>query len=159
MKCRGLYVDRGQGILFKGNYDVTIGTFRTGFLGTKEETFYIPEDFRNIVIKKGAFPFFVVDAKSRMVLNYVQNPEDLEGMPIKYKDKDGNEQVIGINLTAKTDLTTALKLKVLIKTSFWEMLAKKLKIGLLTTLIYLGAGYGLFRFLEVLMSILFLHHT
>lgn len=161
MRCICLYVDRGKAILKKGKYEVTVGEFKKG-LFSKPTPFYIPEKFKNVIlethgiINSNVLPFFVIDAKSSMVLNYVQNPDDAY-----YPNKDGKmiKMSFGINLTAEHDPTIAVKLKVLIKTSFWEMLAKRLKMGLLVTLIYLGAGYGLLRFIEYLVTIMFLHHT
>lgn len=155
MKCKVIYVDRGKALLKNGKYENTIGEFSPR-LFAKTIPFYIPEKFRNITLENtGLFfssikPFFIIDAKSSTVLNYIQNPDEL------IKDIKGNLVECGINLTAEFDPTIALKLKVLIKTSFWEMLAKHLKLGLLTTLIYLGAGYGLFRFAEYAIRIMFL---
>jgi hypothetical protein len=161
-KCKCIYVDRGKALIRSGKFSVTIGEFKTG-LFSKPIPFYIPENFRNITLEqsgllfsKDVMPLFVIDAKSYMVLNYIQNPEDVKGKPLSYIDKEGKEQIIGINLIAQNDPTLAVKLKVLIKTSFWEMLAKHLKMGLAMTLIYMASGYGLLRLIEYIIRIIVL---
>lgn len=153
MRCKCIYIDRGKAIIRTGKYDVTIGEFKRNMF-SKSTPFYIPEHFRNITLEQSAFigssimPLFIIDAKSFMVLNYIQNPLDIKRQQIQFKDEKGIEQTVGINLTAESDPTVGIKLKVLIKTSFWEMLAKNLKMGLALTVIYLAAGYGILRFVE-----------
>ena len=165
MKCWVLLINRKRGKLIKkAEYNATAGIFKRG-LFKGDEGFYIPDNAVPIEVeykRNRTIPLWHVNELTGCVLSVEHIPEQLpekEGdqnetekpkdkvtslKPIEYERKKGyGGQIL---ICERSDPETKLKLNVLIKQAFWEMLAKQLKMKLLTTLIYLGAGYGLFRF-------------
>jgi len=162
MKCVCIWVDRGLGLIKNGKFDNIIGTFRMGnglLFGklnfSEEKTFHIPEGYKSILLQKQKCPLFVIDAKTGCILNAVFDVKD------KYLQlENGNKiELAGLDFTSKADLTTQVKMNLLIKGKFWEMLAKRLKEKWYIYLFIAFGGYGLIRFLEYLITVIFLHHT
>lgn len=74
---------------------------------------------------------------------------------------DPKEHGVGglISFVEKSDPATKLKLNVLTKQAFWEMLAKQLRMGVLKTIIYLCAGGGIFLIALYVIKVIFLKES
>lgn len=152
-----LWVDRGLGTITNGNFDNVVGTFQTKkflfFKYGKKTTFYIPDNFHSILLQKQKCPIFIIDSKSSTVLNAIFEPENKY---IILKSLKGKKiELAGLDFTTKFDPTTQVKLNILIKGEFWAMLARLMKQKFLMTLIIMFGGYGLFRFIEYLITTIF----
>jgi hypothetical protein len=153
MKCEVLLINRGRAKLYKkAKFETSTITVKTAFLGlisTGDKTFYIPDGSKFLDNEKliGTKALWVVDEVTSKALSWVFEEDK----------KDILKSVLRIS--DKSDPTTKFKLNVLSKTSFWEMLAKKLKMGLMLTFIYLAAGAGIGLFLLYLIKVIFLKES
>lgn len=146
MKCECLIINRGRAERAKGKYESLTGSYKTGIFG-KTINYYIPDNAKPIEIVKGkrTIPLWIVNAKTGVALT-------LTSGIIKDKLIDTIDTIC---LNEITDADVHTKLNLLTKRSFWEMVAEKLQIGIFTTILYLGAGYGLFRFAEYFLVLVF----
>lgn len=166
MKCEVLLLNRGRAKGYKkGHYEALTGECKQGFLKPSYK-FYIPDNARPIELEyskrgiSGTIPLWLVNEKTGVALSYIQREiiktEDTsddklakeQGLTVKHKLTD----IIEIKEVSDADIHT--KLNLLTKKEFWEMVAERLKLGLIMTLIYMGAGYGFFRFGEYLITIM-----
>lgn len=149
MKCEAILINRGIAKYFKkAKFDeskVTIKKFR------QTDEYYIPAGTQFLQLEKRirTRPLWILDEMTHKALGW--------SFDYKITEEKGKKFVTGaIIISEKSDPTTKFKLNVLSKTSFWEMLAKKLKLNFMSMIIYMGAGYGLFRFAEYAFRIIFL---
>jgi hypothetical protein len=63
----------------------------------------------------------------------------------------------GLSMIEKTNSKVDIAIETLTRRAFWDSLIKKLKVHLLDMLVYMGAGYGLLRFIEYIVRIIILH--
>jgi hypothetical protein len=155
MKCWVLLVNRGRGRLFKkgGSYSASDGVVKD-FLRRERFRFYISDtvspielDLSSATAKNRTIPLFVVNELTS-VASGVRNEKT------KTPDK---KETISVHLIEKSDPDIHTKLNLLIKRSFFEALARKLKLRAVDMIIYMGAGYGLLRFIEYVVRIVVLH--
>jgi hypothetical protein len=166
MKCEVLLLNRGRAKGYKkGHYEALTGECKLGFLRPSYK-FYIPDNARPIELEyskrrvSATIPLWLVNEKTGVALSYTQRivtktedtPEDKlakeQGLTVKHELID----IIEIEEVSDADIHT--KLNLLTKKEFWEMVAERLKLGLIMTLIYMGSGYGFFRFAEYLFTIM-----
>jgi hypothetical protein len=171
MKCWVLWVERNRGKLYKkGNYSGNSGEVRTGFFS--KQGFSIPDKAHPIELelKRGkTVAFWIVDGRTSIALTSeeaeVDHEETLEikrpdnpvpvklGVPI-YKKKVGSLAIYPVS-----DPTTFIKQNILMKGSFYDAIMKKLKVGIIATIIYMCAGGGLFLLGLYLIKIIFLKES
>jgi len=160
MKCQVLLINRGRSKYYKrASYNETRVK-----VGKRE--FYIPDQTKSLELEKmlGTTPLWVVDELTSCVLgwdygdfNFKEIEQNNKKTYVLTHDKDKNKIIKpSIIISQKSDPLTRFKLNTLAKTSFWEMLSKKLKLSMISMLVYMGAGYGLFRFAEYVVRIIFL---
>lgn len=171
MKCNVLLIENKHSTLYKNaQHKITCGVFKKGLM--KNEGFYIPENCRPLLFHSflKTVPLYVVDAKTSTALmfsesteieKYVNNiiiGEDETGAIIRQKIKTPQYKINGntIQLFPFSDALVGFKLNLLAKKEFYEMIGKQLQLGLMKTLIYMGAGYGLFRFAEYVVRLVIL---
>jgi len=170
-KCHVLWITNKYATLYtRAQYNVSCGKVSYGI--GKTLGFFIPEGCQPINVRLkfgGTRPLFVVDGKQSTALMFT-NSTQIKKYITKtiYVERDGKriEQIVKIpeyeiqgntiQLFPFSDETVAFKLNLLAKREFYEMLAKQMKLSLTTMLIYFGAGYGLFRFAEYAVRIIFL---
>ena len=146
MRCQVLLINRGRVKLFKkANYGTSTIEAKVGLRTYKK--YRIPQNSKFLELEKriGTIPLFIVDELTHNALSW------------SYVEETNNKS--GILISQKDDPTTEFKLNVLAKTSFWEMLSKKLKMGLTLTLIYLSAGAGIGLMLLYVIKIIFLKES
>lgn len=168
MKCWVLWIERDRAKLYKkAQYQSNAGLVKSSFRG--QLGFTIPDKAKPITLelrRNKTVELWHVDGRTGIALSLeeaepdheepltIQKPSQKEPVTVQvpiYKKKAG---VIGIYPVS--DPSTFVKLNVLTKATFYEAIMKKLKLTLLSTLIYMGAGYGLFRFAEYAIRIVFL---
>lgn len=173
MKCEIMVVNRGRTRHFKNceMSDATIEIKKALF--KKAEVYHIPDKSKYLELEKrmGTKPLWIVDELTHTALswNYAefeQVTEEVLAGNEKVKTKRLNPKQIkfdkegkikpSIFISQNSDPLTGFKLTTLTKVSFWEALAKRLKMGLLLTLIYLSAGGGITLVLLELISVIFL---
>jgi hypothetical protein len=186
MKCQVLYINRLRAKHYKNAmYNANAGIIKKGFLkGT--EGFYIPDKCIPIELEIGnkTIPLFHVNelTGSALTCEFIPEPrpeaetatetekiikpketpqesqlvESTYSRPEKKKEYDKHKDAGRLLICEKSDPETKLKLNVLVKQAFWEMLAKQLKLSLLSTIIYLCAGGGIFIFGLYIIKVIFL---
>lgn len=163
LKCQILLLNRKRGKFYKGSYNSQAGLIYRGFL-KPSDSFYIPDRAVPIELEKGrgSRPLWVVNSLTGCALTIEQIREQLPeahllGLKeLKIEPKDNASCIL---ISEKSDPETKLMLNVLCKGAFWEMLAKKLHIGLLATIIYLCAGGGIFLLGLYAIKIIFLQDS
>lgn len=148
MKCWVLLVNRERGRLYKRcEYAAESGIVRDIFKREKFK-FLIADNIHPITLdistssaKNRTIPLFLVNQMSKNAIGEVKK----EGDAIK------------IEMIEKANSKTDIAIEVLTRRAFWDSLIKKLKIHALDMLVFMGAGYGLLRFIEYIVRIIVLH--
>jgi len=165
-----LFIERHRAKLYKrAEYSGNAGLIKAGI--GKKIGFTIPDKAvpLEIELRRKTVPLWHVDGRSSMALTIeeaeVERTEPLEvkrpysqktetvDVPI-YKKKVGSIAIYPVS-----DPTTYIKQNVLMKGSFYDAIMKRLKIGIIATIIYLCAGGGLFLLALYLIKIIFLKES
>jgi hypothetical protein len=131
-KCHIILNNRGRLRYFKsGRYGVNTGSVR--FLKWVRFKFGIPDNVKPMTIDCSTFL-----KRNRSIPLFIVN--------------DLDKTAIGMTLIEISNPDLETKINLLIKRSFWEVFGENLKMGLGITLIYMLSGYGLFRFIEYIIT-------
>jgi hypothetical protein len=170
MKCWVLWLERNFGNLYKkGRYEGSSGLVKMGLF--KGQTgFTIPDKAVPIMVqqRRKTIPLWIVDGRTCIALGVDEAEVDHEEAHT-VKTAKGENKTVQIPVYQKkkgsiaiypvSDPTTFVKMRILTKTSFYEALMKRLKIGLIATIIYLCAGGGLFLLGLYLIKVIFLKES
>lgn len=138
MKCWVLLINRERGRLIRrAEYSAESGIMRDIFRREKLK-FLIADNVHPITLDISKST-----AKGRTVPLFVVN--------------EMTKQALGVDMVEKANSKTDIVLEVLTRRAFWDSLIKKLKIHVLDMFIFMGAGYGLLRFIEYVVRIIVLH--
>jgi hypothetical protein len=133
--CHVMLVNRGRVKFYGGGkYGTLTGSVR--FFKWKRFSFTIPKGVIPLEFDKSKFL-----RKNRTMPLFIVN--------------DLTKVAIGVSLREEIDPEMDTKINLLIERSFWEAFVEGLKLGLGQTIIYMLSGYGLFRFIEYLVSNVF----
>lgn len=131
-KCVVLLINRNHAKMYKGGRYGTL-TGNVGFWRFVKFRFAIGENIKPLDLNKSSF-----FKKNRSLPLFVVN--------------DLTKQALNVDLIEKVDPDLSTKLNLLCKQSFWAAFGEKLKLSLGTTVIYLLAGFALFRFIEFIIT-------
>jgi hypothetical protein len=138
MKCWILLVNRERGRLIKRCvYGAESGKVQD-ILHREKMKFTIAENVKPITLD-----ISTGTAKNRTVPLFVVN--------------EMSKAATGIELIEKINPKIGIVLDILTRESFWSAMLKKLKVRALDMIIFMGAGYGLLRFIEYIVRIIVLH--
>lgn len=146
MKCEAIVINRGRAKYYKrASFNETQVTIRKGL---KKDNYFIPDGSKFIELEKfiGSKPLWVVDEMTHKALTWTF-------------DKKTGKNKSCLVISSKSDPQSKFKLNVLTKASFWESLAKRLKVGFIATIIYLCAGGGIFLIGLYALKLIFLKES
>lgn len=165
MKCQVLWLDRARAKLFKkASYDACAGKIKRGF--RESVNFYIPDKAIPLELEGRITTkvLWIVNAKTGTALSLTftlpqeEESEEKHRQPRLVKEgeiKEEKKALETLSIVEKTDVDAHIKLNLLSKKEFWKQVAEKIKLSLVETLIYLGAGYGFLRLAEYIVTAIF----